>query len=66
NGKSLEEISERAIRVIRDNYYVGTSDDNSIYILLSNTNNNYAGLVLERLKKAEINASLVLEDFADE
>lgn len=66
NGKSLEEISERVVRVIRDNDYVGTSDDDSIYVLLSNTNNNYASLVLERLKKAEINASLVLEDFADE
>jgi nucleoside-diphosphate-sugar epimerase len=66
NSKSLEEISERVIQVIRDNDYVGTSDDDSIYILLSNTNNNYASLVLERLKKAEINASLILEDFDDE
>jgi UDP-glucuronate decarboxylase len=66
NGRSLEEISGRIIQVIRDNDYVGISEDNSIYILLSNTNNNYANLVLERLRKAEINASLVLEDFNDE
>ena len=66
NDKSLEEISERVVRVIRDNDYIGTSDDGSIYILLSNTKNDYAGLVLERLKKAEINASMVLEDFNDE
>jgi Nucleoside-diphosphate-sugar epimerases len=65
-GKSLEEISERVVRVIRDNDYIGTGDDDNIYILLSNTNNNYAGLLLERLKKAGINASLVLEDFNDE
>jgi hypothetical protein len=54
------------VRVIRDNDYVGTGDDNNVYILLSNTKNNYAGVVLERLKNAEINASLVLEDFDDE
>jgi len=66
NDKSLEEISGRTVQVIRDNDYVGTSDDGSIYILLSNTKNDYAGLVLDRLKKAEINASLVLEDFDDE
>jgi UDP-glucuronate decarboxylase len=66
DSKSLEEISERIIRVIRDNDYVGTSNDDCIYVLLSNTNNNYASLVLERLKKAEINASLVLEDFDNE
>ena len=66
NDRSLEEISERAVRIIRDNDYIGTSDDGSIYILLSNTKNDYAGLVLERLKKAEINASIVPEDFDDE
>ncbi|MCL4417437.1 MAG: NAD-dependent epimerase/dehydratase family protein [Actinobacteria bacterium] len=66
NDRSLEEISGRVVRVIRDNDYIGTSVDDNVYILLSNTNNNYAGLVLERLQKAEIIASLVLEDFDDE
>jgi UDP-glucuronate decarboxylase len=66
NGKSLEEISEGVVGVIRDNDYIGISNDDVIYILLSNTGNNYAGLVLERLKKAGINASLVVEDLDDE
>lgn len=66
NNKSLEEISERVVRVIRDNDYIGIGDNDSIYILLSNTKNNYANLVVERLKKAEINAFLVLEDFDNE
>ncbi|MCL5071721.1 MAG: NAD-dependent epimerase/dehydratase family protein [Actinobacteria bacterium] len=66
NDRSLEEISEKVVRVIRDNDYIGTSVDDNVYILLSNTKNNYAGLVLERLQKAEIIAYLVLEDFDDE
>ncbi len=64
--KPLEEISSASIRVIRDNDYLGISKDGSIYILLSNTTNNYAGLVLERLKKAGIAASLIIEDLEDE
>jgi UDP-glucuronate decarboxylase len=66
NSEPLEEISEKVVRVIRDNDYIGIGDNDSIYILLSNTKNNYASLVLERLKTAEINASPVLEDFNDE
>lgn len=65
-SRSLEKISGRVVKVIRDNDYVGTGDDNNVYILLSNTKNNYAGMVLERLKNAGINASMVLEDFGDE
>jgi len=52
NSEPLEEISERVVRVIRDNDYIGIGDNDNIYILLSNTKNNYANLVLERLKKA--------------
>jgi len=66
NSEPLEEISERVVRVIRDNDYIGIGDNDNIYILLSNTKNNYANLVLERLKKTKINASLVSEDFNDE
>ena len=66
DDKSLEEISEEVVGSIRDNDYIGLSRDNSLYILLSNTKDNYANIVVERLKKASINASLVLEDFDNE
>jgi UDP-glucuronate decarboxylase len=66
NGSSLEEISEKVVRVIRDNDYIGISNEDSVYVLLSNTKNDYATLVIERLKKAEVNASVVLESPDDE
>jgi UDP-glucuronate decarboxylase len=65
-SKSIVEISRRVVEVIRDNDYVGAGADDLVYVLLSNTKNNYAGVVLERLKNAGISASMVLEDFDDE
>lgn len=62
----LESVSERAARTIRDNDYIGIDNSGIIYILLSNTKNNYANLVLERLKKVKINVELVSEDIEDE
>ncbi len=63
--ESFKEISDKVISGIRDNDYIGLNNDENIYVLLSNTKNNYANLVIERLKNKGIDSSLVEEVFED-
>jgi hypothetical protein len=60
------QVSQTISSGIRDNDYLGLSHDENLYVLLSNTRNNYAGLVIERLKNRGIKSELVMEDNIDE
>ena len=64
--KNHIEISNRITSGIRENDYIGISKNNNIYILLSNTNNNYAGLVVERLGEKGVKCELVEEEMFNE
>jgi hypothetical protein len=64
--KNYRLISERISSGIRENDYIGLSKKGDIYILLSNTNNNYAGLVVERLETKGIKSKIKKEELADE
>ena len=66
SGISNKRLSEKIAYGIRENDYIGISKDSNIYVLLSNTNNNYAGLVIERLEKKDVRCELVGEDMLDE
>ena len=55
--KTYPHVSQTISSDIRDNDYIGLSHDESLYVLLSNTRNNYAGLVMERLKKKSIESN---------
>lgn len=66
NGFSLEQLSEKITRVIRDNDYIGMDSQDAVYILLSNTKNNYANIVIDRLNKVKVGAFLVIENFENE
>jgi hypothetical protein len=56
---NLPELSDILVEAIRDNDYIGISKENKIYILLSNTARNHAGLVVDRLSGYKIRSSLV-------
>ena len=60
------QVSQTISSGIRDNDYLGLSHDENLYVLLSNTRNNYACLVIERLKNRGIKSELVMEDNIDE
>jgi hypothetical protein len=64
-GETHSQISNKAINCIRDNDYIGLSDSGKIYILLSNTKNNYANIVTGRLHKVGIKSSLVEKGLDD-
>ena len=64
-GETHSQISNKAINCIRDNDYIGLSDSGKIYILLSNTKNNYANIVTGRLHKIGIKSSLVEKGLDD-
>ena len=64
-GETYSQISEKVVTGIRDNDYIGLSDSGKIYILLSNTKNNYANIVIERLNKIGIKSSLVEKGLDD-
>ncbi len=66
SNEPLSEISEKIFSNIRENDYAGLSSDGSLYIMLSNTKNNYAGIVIDRLAKVGIKSVLVQEDFVNE
>lgn len=66
NDLALEQLSEKITEVIRDNDYIGAGSQDAIFILLSNTKNNYANIVIDRLKKVEVDASLIIEDIENE
>jgi len=59
---SLVEISNRISSSVRDNDYIGIGKDGNIYILLSNTKNDYANVVIERLKAKGIISEIVPEE----
>ncbi len=65
-AKNHIKISEKIAAGIRENDYIGISKNGNIYILLSNTNNNYAGLVVERLEEKGVRSELVEEGILDE
>lgn len=58
----LKTINEKIIGVIRDNDYIGRDKNDNLYVLLSNTKDNYAGIVIERLQKKGIYTVLVKDD----
>jgi len=64
-GETYSQISEKVVTCIRDNDYIGLSDSGKVYILLSNTKNNYANMVIERLNKIGIKSSLVEKGLDD-
>ena len=64
--KNHIKISEKIAAGIRENDYMGISKSGNIYILLSNTNNNYAGLVIDRLEEKGVRSELVEEGMLDE
>ncbi|MCL5073527.1 MAG: GDP-mannose 4,6-dehydratase, partial [Actinobacteria bacterium] len=66
NNLALEQLSERIVQTIRDNDYIGAGSQDVVYILLSNTKNNYANIVVDRLKKVKVDASLIIEDIENE
>ena len=66
NNISYSEFSEKIISAVRENDYAGLSSDGNLYILLSNTKNNYAGIVIDRLSKIGIVSELVQEEFIHE
>jgi len=63
--ETYSQISNKVINSIRDNDYIGLSDSGKIYILLSNTKDNYANIVIERLNKIGIKSSLVEKGLDD-
>ena len=65
NDLAPELLSDKITGIIRDNDYIGTGSQNAVFILLSNTKNNYANLVIDRLEKVKLSASLVTEDAED-
>ncbi|MBN1299115.1 MAG: hypothetical protein JW997_05455, partial [Actinobacteria bacterium] len=55
---TLEQMSESISKIIRENDYMGISANGDINIILSNTENDNAHIVIERLKKNGIGANL--------
>jgi len=66
SGHSYSEVSERIVSCIRENDYIGLSSDGNLYILLSNTNNNYAKIAADRLSSNGISAEPVQEELINE
>lgn len=65
-NKPYSQLSGIVSGGIRDNDYIGLSHDENMYVLLSNTRNNYAGLVIERLKNRGVESELVQGEQIDE
>ncbi len=65
DGKELKEISDIILKDIRDNDYIGLGADGNVYVLLSNTKNNYAHIIVDRLSSHGINSSIFTEETAD-
>ncbi len=65
-GKNYLQIYKSIASGIRENDYIGTDNKNNLFILLSNTSNNYAGLVIERLQSKGVNCEFVKEETFDE
>ena len=57
--KRLPDISDMIIQSIRDNDYIGISRNKDIYILLSNTAYDHAGIVIDRLLNQGIASSII-------
>ena len=64
--KTLEDISATARSGIRENDYLGEAKDGKIYVLLSNTQDNYAYQVVKRLIKKGLKTVLIKEEEIDE
>lgn len=58
---TLEELSNRVSGSLREFDYLGMDDHKQIYIVLSNSGSADAGIVLERLTRLDVLASLVEE-----
>ncbi len=62
---SLQKLSDTLLETIRDNDYIGISNNKKIYILLSNTQHNYAQIVIDRLLNQGIESSIITKVLDD-
>jgi hypothetical protein len=58
----IDDLNDKIIQAIRDNDYIGMDKSDNLYILLSNTKENYAGIVIDRLEKKGIFTSLAKDN----
>ncbi|NCE65352.1 NAD(P)-dependent oxidoreductase [Pseudoflavonifractor sp. 524-17] len=61
SGKSRSAVVSALSEGIRQSDYMGSDGGDTVYILLSNTNEENAGLVMERFRAAGYNSSLLKE-----
>jgi len=63
--ESLQKLSDTILETIRDNDYMGISNNKKIYILLSNTQHSYAQIVIDRLLSRGIKSSIITKGLDD-
>ena len=63
--KPILELSDILTESIRDNDYIGISNKERIYVLLSNTQHNHAKIVIDRLSNRNIESSLITKGLDD-